>query len=57
MCFGGRYLFFVDWEMTNQGHRTVIKRSELDGSDLKVIVDRHHAGQAIDLAVDYQGMS
>ena len=39
----------------NQVYSTVIKRSELDGSDLKKIVDRRRAGQAIDLAIDYQG--
>jgi len=53
--FNCRYLFFVDWEMTGQSHHTVIKRSELDGSNLRVIVNRHHAGLATDLAIDYQG--
>jgi len=55
VSYGGRFLFFVDWEMTGQGHSTVIKRSELDGSNLRELVGQHHAGQAIDLAIDYQG--
>lgn len=53
-----RYLFFIDWQKgsgSSSSTSAVIKRAELDGSDLKTIVHSDDAGTPRDLVVDYQG--
>lgn len=52
-----RYLFFVDWQTRGEGVvTTVIKRSEMDGSNVKTIVETELAGYPRDIVIDYQGL-
>lgn len=51
-----RYLFFVDWQRgVGNDYTAVIKRSEMDGSNLVTIVTSKDAGLPQDIAIDYQG--
>ena len=55
-----RYLVFIDWQKGSENGSpasTVIKRCEMDGSDLRTIVNSSNAGSASDLVIDYQGVS
>ena len=53
MC---RYLLFVDWQIRGGSDYTaVIKRAEMDGSNLRTIVESEEAGLPGDIAIDYQG--
>ena len=51
-----RYLLFVDWQIRGGSDYTaVIKRAEMDGSNLRTIVESEEAGLPGDIAIDYQG--
>ena len=51
------YLLFADWQKgsgTGSPTSAVIKRAELDGSDLTTIVNSDEADNPRDLVIDYQ---